>query len=813
MKKILLISLVVLSVMCSADVLTDSEEQLIYDVLEKVELDSSSINFLKDWASDTKFKIPIVVDIINNPMKFPELTEEISDKIESKAGLLDYFGKVIFNQEVRISKDKILKKINKAETINDVFDYVEFVWNKAKIHQIETWENLSAEEISMLEYFALTAHQESQDSLQYNQYISDNSILEYSETEIEEYIKIFEKINFGSMIICAQTMQAGFDILTKNHKKIYDIVGEKKEMNLRDTGFGTFVIGTSGTDHYQEDYSFILDIGGDDVYSGNLNANFENPFYWVLDVSGDDKYAGSELNGLFSANFGCGFSTDLDGDDFYTGDDYSFSSFFGVQISEDFAGDDIYSCGLHSVAASSFGISVLKDFSGNDMYSVTEFGQGFAGTLAAGVLVDFAGNDVYFAGGKYLHKPLAPMDYRSLSQGFGYGMRPDLAGGIGVLYDGEGNDRFDGGVYAQAVAYWYALGILIDKDGNDFYNAVYYPQGSGIHLAGGFLYDEKGEDSYYSKHGPGQGAGHDYGVGFLVDRAGDDNYSIEGGNGLGLTNSVGVFLDVSGNDRYERANDKSYGYANKARDSGGIGIFLDIGGEDFYPKGSYANDSLWVSGTLGVGFDTLLVIPTKPIEELAEEQSTEIDSLAEIEEIFGIASQWEVGSAKKKVKRAREILLSREAEAAKQIAENAMDSKSGLVFRAIKEFAKGSEIFRGMLPELMVNTDSLIAKNTIAVIGELADSTYIPNLESILTDGKYKPAVLSCIGKMKTDKSTEILQEYMNSDSEKIRVITARGFKKIDTKMSRKLLSSMKDDKSFLIKTIVKLVEEKLREE
>ncbi len=51
------------------------------------------------------------------------------------------------------------------------------------------------------------------------------------------------------------------------------------------------------------------------------------------------------------------------------------------------------------------------------------------------MLLDGQGNDIYSAGGKYKHAPLVPDDFRSLGQGFGFGMRPDFAGGIGVLCD------------------------------------------------------------------------------------------------------------------------------------------------------------------------------------------------------------------------------------------------------------------------------------------------------------------------------------------------------------------------------------------
>jgi len=126
----------------------------------------------------------------------------------------------------------------------------------------------------------------------------------------------------------------------------------------------------------------------------------------------------------------------------------------------------------------------------------------------------------------------------------------------------------------------------------------------------------------------GQGAAHDYAVGYLIDRKGNDVYSVEGGNGLGLTNSVALFLDACGNDRYERNVTSNYGFANTARNTGSIGIFLDTGGNDIYPISSdtsgyqerFQNDSQWSYGTYGLGWDTLMVVEEKPaMEEKTEE--------------------------------------------------------------------------------------------------------------------------------------------------------------------------------------------------
>ncbi|HCM15728.1 MAG TPA: hypothetical protein DHW79_07265, partial [Candidatus Cloacimonas sp.] len=97
---------------------------------------------------------------------------------------------------------------------------------------------------------------------------------------------------------------------------------------------------------------------------------------------------------------------------------------------------------------------------------------------------------------------------------------------------------------------------------------------------------------------------------------GDDAYSIHGGNGLGISNSLGIFIDKQGNDRYERKEAQNYGNANFSRSSGGLGIFLDAGGEDLYPDSSYVNNSSWQKGTYGLGRDVELnTVNAPPVEE------------------------------------------------------------------------------------------------------------------------------------------------------------------------------------------------------
>ena len=44
--------------------------------------------------------------------------------------------------------------------------------------------------------------------------------------------------------------------------------------------------------------------------------------------------------------------------------------------------------------------------------------------------------------------------YVGLSQGVGYGLRPHDTGGIGVLVDAFGSDRYEGGEFSQGGGYF-----------------------------------------------------------------------------------------------------------------------------------------------------------------------------------------------------------------------------------------------------------------------------------------------------------------------------------------------------------------------
>jgi hypothetical protein len=232
-----------------------------------------------------------------------------------------------------------------------------------------------------------------------------------------------------------------------------------------------------------------------------------------------------------------------------------------VGILVDDAGDDIHVSRSWSQGAGFFGIGSLADLGGADQYEGRILCQGVGGPRAIGVLVDRTGSDLYTVRGA----PSAyatPATDRGFSQGVGYGMRRDLAGGIGLLVDHAGDDRFEGGEFSQGGGYFFALGVLADRAGRDLYRGDRYAQGFAAHQAFGALLDDAGDDIYYSRTAAGQGAAWDESVAVLVDRAGDDHYRADGlSQGAAAQQAIAALVDLAGRDSFIGAGDSVQGGA------------------------------------------------------------------------------------------------------------------------------------------------------------------------------------------------------------------------------------------------------------
>jgi hypothetical protein len=363
--------------------------------------------------------------------------------------------------------------------------------------------------------------------------------------------------------------------------------------------FGEFVIGDSGANIYERDFAVIIDIGGDDTYQ---MSGHRCPVRVIIDEAGDDSYLGGEFD-IACGRFGVSILLDRQGDDLYSARSFSIGAgVFGVGILIDESGDDRYHGDTFTQGAGCFGIGILSDLSGNDQYDGALYAQGFASTYGIGVLEDAHGNDRYIVRPVYLDEIRYLDHYLSMSQGFAIGFRPDLPAGIGLLFEGGGNDYYISDIFGQGAAYWYGMGAIVERGGNDNYVGYQYVQGSGTHIALGLLIDDGGDDNYVAK-GVAQGCGHDLSLGFLYDRSGDDTYaSFDLSQGAGNANGIGLLIDEAGDDTYAvKRSTNTQGYGDFRREFGSIGVLLDIKGDDSYTTGGDAE--FWEKGTYGIGAD------------------------------------------------------------------------------------------------------------------------------------------------------------------------------------------------------------------
>jgi len=418
----------------------------------------------------------------------------------------------------------------------------------------------------------------------------------------------------------------------------YDLKDFKKLVFT--TTAGKVCITGTGSDEISGDYGLVIDTGGDDIYMGRtaLPNSAAAPISAVIDIGGNDKYdSGAEPAGLASGINGIGAIFDLEGNDTYTCQNSGIASaWYGTGLLVDYSGNDTYnSSSGYALGSGFFGVGMLIDLAGDDAYNCVKYSGGFGGTLGAGLLLDVSGNDTYKSKGE--PEPSSWGENRvSMSFGAGMGRRADfgdghnLAGGIGMLFDGAGDDNYQSGGFSFGFGYWWSIGLFEDRTGNDTYSAPFYSHGAAAHFALGSMVDRAGNDTYCPDKQQvinSFGEGRDGSIGVFYEAEGNDHYHGLGYRCAGNSdlNSIGLCWDRCGDDTYETVSklepktDHPIIFGSACRDGDepmptepipNAGIFLDTGGADTYTntkediKHQASNNSQWqhLKGPIFWGF-------------------------------------------------------------------------------------------------------------------------------------------------------------------------------------------------------------------
>ncbi|HEX7602940.1 MAG TPA: hypothetical protein VF316_15090, partial [Polyangiaceae bacterium] len=413
-----------------------------------------------------------------------------------------------------------------------------------------------------------------------------------------------------------------------------------------ETPFGPIVLRGKDADTYlpgdaAERSAFLLDTGGNDVYRvPTATATMDRPVSVSVDLGGDDTYAYvekpatgddvghrlpsdgagragrtlSRVGRQGSALLGIALLYDLGaGKDTYRSLAVSQGvGIFGVGVLFDEGGDDTYAAEVLVQGSAAWGIGLLLDKAGNDSYLAYAEAQGFGFTQGVGAIVDEAGDDTYYTdpghpdvGGDvlYANGQLPGKANTSIAQGCGFGHRPDspepgyqFAGGMGILRDASGKDKYATGVFGQASSFAMGMGFLLEGGGDDVYEGLWYVQGANAHTSIALFHDRGGNDQYnptFPIASTSIGVGHDYSAAIHYDEGGNDTY--RGPNlalGCGNANGVGVMVVAGGTDVFDVASTNTLGAANSTEVFGTprrsiptIGVFVKAGGASSYSIG------------------------------------------------------------------------------------------------------------------------------------------------------------------------------------------------------------------------------------
>lgn len=810
------------------DTLWQVEQKYIFEGLNLLNLSKIDLEYDKHWIQDS-FRLSVVKKLMDKPMSVPDYVLYSGKTIKNLKSLSDYIK--FCGEEITV---KILPQTFNLEQVklkaDGLVPLIKDVYKLTKKHLDKAFIKLTAGEKDSLIYSAPSLWADEADSLErgYAGVLHKEFGIELdtgTTLETVQLLNLAKKIDIYEIHCAGGILTQGIEKIKEiavklskqgnlSYKEIPGVKGLIYEVFELPNGFKG-VIGGIDDNIYYDDFAIIIELGGNDVYLGRCAGAIGELYTsvsFVIDISGDDVYRNSnKLINHGAGLFGAGILWDLSGNDTYTGFHIGQGAgLFGIGMLIDEDGFDNYRGGYFVQGAGNFGTGILIDYEEDDIYHSYCWAQGMGGVWGYGLLFDKNGDDLYYAGGKYLHMPLNPDQFRSFAQGFGFGWRDVASGGIGFLYDLKGNDKYISEVYGQATSYWFALGMLLDEQGNDLYSAAQYSQGAGIHLSVGGLLDLEGDDHYFSRFGPAQGEGHDVAVGWLLDKDGDDVYYASGGQGIGLTNSVGIFVDTRGNDDYCSREGMSQGGANWSRGTGGIGLFIDLQGVDRYAeKDKGRNNHIWTSGTYALGMDFEAVEPKKEPWEDTITTFPELDTMqsdsAKMARLFYYGSLWEVRADIPKAKTGRRILINEFKEkAVEYIFKNEMRTYDGLKLRAIEEIFKAfKDTSAYYLYQGLHNENDTVVRNCIYLFGQLEYTKARDTLRLMLEnkpEDKIAGVLIYTLGKLKDTLAIPIFSLYYKHKNERMRLRIAEALQNIKDTTGLSILVKLLTDSSYLVK-------------
>lgn len=597
--------LIIIILSCSSPTEQDTEYNRYIDkALTILGLNRENISLPKvPYPVSTPARLPLVDSVLADPPKAIDVANKL-DNTKLSGTRSEYLADIV----LILDKDVIAPRLGTATHTNDNFPEnisLESSQIKNTSNGATTTETISGPLMKSLqtiynetvrsektweEHAGKPSREELQSILPHL-----NKLLDYTGQDPDTYRILPESYhNAGARLDNGPLLSSALKLFMTIEKELSVLAQTDAIDGLTDweTPYGRVRLAGTGDDHHEGSFLLLIDLGGNDTYN-NVGGLSDSPgaSSVVIDIEGDDRINWSGIPGPGSGILGTGLWLDLRGNDHYQGNNMGLgAALFGSGLFWDEAGDDIYDANVLVQGVGQYGTGIFVDQQGNDLYKASMTSQGYGGPGGIGILLEASGNDSYECTGKIPDQNKTRIrrhkdkHYINFCQGFSFGFRPDISGGIGLLFDRSGHDEYTADIFAQGGAYWFGLGMLLDSSGNDSYKAFEHCQGESLHLGAGFLGDLGGNDQY-TGYEHCQGVGMDRATGVLYDASGDDHYDArQESQGAGLKPyGVGILIDESGDDSYNALRD-SQGYAkpdpNFPDSEWPTGMLLDLGGTD-----------------------------------------------------------------------------------------------------------------------------------------------------------------------------------------------------------------------------------------
>lgn len=377
-------------------------------------------------------------------------------------------------------------------------------------------------------------------------------------------LRIAERVNRAPMLAGAEGLA---ELLDPDYLEALSRDLERAGLDLdapqvlaRDTPHGRILIaGRADNWHQSGSCAVLIDLGGRDFYSNNQASTVEESnaittgAALILDLDGDDAYESTHEGAQGAGVLGIGVLVDYAGDDSYIGTRWAQGvGFLGVGVLIDVSGNDTYRALTLSQGVGLWGVGALLDAAGNDRYEANRASQsvGMAGGVA--LLLEQGGDDGYYCKGRWKTGYGTDGIFEGWGQGCGVGFRQDASGGVALLIDDAGRDRYEAGNFSQGTGYYFGLDALFDRGSEgDVYIGSRYDQGASAHQAVGYFHESGGDDDYTTRNAVAHGLAWDQCVTMFIEDSGDDTYK-GGGFSLGASahNAVCIFWERRGEDTY-----------------------------------------------------------------------------------------------------------------------------------------------------------------------------------------------------------------------------------------------------------------------